>query len=76
MGIDNRLTNAATNHLGAAKEGLGRRTGDRELEREGQGDQAQAKIHDAGEKVKDAAKDIGGNLKDAAAKIKEGFAKH
>jgi len=76
MGIDNRLTNAATNHLGAAKEGVGKLTGDRDLEREGQGDQAQAKIQDAGEKVKEAAKDIGENLKDAAAKIKEGFTKH
>lgn len=76
MGIDNRLTNAATNHLGAAKEGVGKLTGDRDLEREGQGDQAHAKIQDAGEKVKEAAKDIGENLKDAAAKIKEGFTKH
>ena len=76
MGIDDRLNNAATNHRGAAKEGVGKLTGDRTLEREGQHDQAQAKIQDAGEKVKDAAKDIGENLKDAAAKIKEGFTKH
>lgn len=73
MGIDDKINNAATEHVGAAKEAAGNVTGNDELKREGQGDQAQAKVQDAGEKIKDAAKDIGDNLREAAAKIKEGF---
>ncbi|MDQ0119810.1 CsbD family protein [Pseudarthrobacter sp902506025] len=75
MGLDDKLNNAATNHLGVAKEGAGKLTGNEELQRERQRDQAQAKLQEAGEKVKDAAKGIGSNLKDAAAKVKEGFSK-
>ena len=75
MGLDDKLNNAATNHLGAAKEGAGKLTGNRELEREGQRDQAQAKLQEAGGKVLDAAKGVGSNLKDAAAKVTGGFRK-
>ncbi|MGK3647959.1 CsbD family protein [Pseudarthrobacter enclensis] len=75
MGLDDKLNNAATRHMGAAKEGAGKLTGDERLEREGQQDQAQAKVQEAGERVKDAAKDIGSNLKDATAKVKESFSK-
>ncbi|MFF2345625.1 CsbD family protein [Pseudarthrobacter sp. NPDC058119] len=75
MGLDDKLNNAATNHLGAAKEGVGKLTGNEELEREGQRDQAQAKLQEAGGKVKDAAKGIGTNFRDAATKVKEGFNK-
>ncbi|GGJ38380.1 CsbD family protein [Paenarthrobacter histidinolovorans] len=73
MGINDKINNAATEHLGAAKEGAGKLTGDSSLEREGQHEQAQAKLQQAGEKVKDAAADITGNIKDAARKLKEGF---
>ncbi|MGJ3191939.1 CsbD family protein [Paenarthrobacter nitroguajacolicus] len=73
MGINDKINNAAAEHLGAAKEGAGKLTGDQSLEREGQHDQAQAKLQQAGEKVKDAAADIGDNIKDAAQKLKEGF---
>ncbi|WP_405473709.1 CsbD family protein [Paenarthrobacter ilicis] len=75
MGINDKINNAATEHLGAAKEGAGKLTGDSTLEREGQQDQAQAKVQQAGEKVKDAAAEITENIKEAAQKIKEGFSK-
>ncbi|MFJ6303383.1 CsbD family protein [Pseudarthrobacter oxydans] len=75
MGIDDKANNAVTNHVGAAKEATGKLTGNERLEREGQQDQAEAKLRDAGEKVKDAAADISGNIKDAARKLKDGFSK-
>lgn len=75
MAMDDKVNNSVINHLGAAKEGTGKLTGNDELKREGQQDQAQAKLQDAGEKVKDAAADIGENIKDAARKLKQGFSK-
>ena len=75
MAMDDKVNNSVINHLGTAKEGAGKLTGNDELKREGQQDQAQAKLQDAGEKVKDAAADIGGNIKDAARKLKQGFSK-
>ena len=75
MAMDGKVNNTVINHLGAAKEGAGRLAGNDGLKREGQHDQAQAKLQDAGEKVKDAAADIGENLKDAARKLKQGFSK-
>ncbi|MDQ3770843.1 MAG: CsbD family protein [Actinomycetota bacterium] len=41
---------------GKTKEGVGRSTGDREMEREGQADQAKGGLKQAGEKIKDAFK--------------------
>ncbi|MFC8410117.1 CsbD family protein [Arthrobacter sp. NPDC057259] len=76
MGIDDKANIAVTNHPGAAKEGAGKLTGNEQLEREGQQDQAKAQLQDAGEKIKDAAADVGGNLREAARKIKEGFSKN
>ncbi|MEC5179586.1 CsbD family protein [Arthrobacter sp. RHLT1-20] len=75
MGIDDKAENTVQDHLGAAKEGTGKLTGDRDLEREGQKDQAAAGLKDAGEKAKDAAADIGENIKNAARKLKDGFSK-
>lgn len=53
-------TDKANNKLqdlgGKAKEGLGKVTGDRDTENEGEGDQAKSSLKDAGEKVKDAFK--------------------
>ena len=43
---------------GKAKEGIGNVTGDDELKREGQVDQATEKIKDAAEKVTDRVKDV------------------
>lgn len=75
MAMDDKVNNSVINHLGTAKEGAGKLTGNDELKREGQQDQAQAKLQDAGEKVKDAAADISENIKDAARKLKQGFSK-
>ena len=74
MGIDD-VNNTVIHHIGAAKEGAGSMTGNQGLTREGQHEQAQAKLQEAGERVKDAAADIGENIKDAARKLKEGFSK-
>ena len=75
MAMDDKVNNTVINHLGAAKEGAGRLTGNDELKREGQHDQVQAKLQEAGEKVKDAAADVGENIKDAARKLKQGFSR-
>ncbi|MGP4033310.1 CsbD family protein [Pseudarthrobacter sp. 1C304] len=75
MGIDDKVNNTVINHLGAAKEGAGKVTGNDRLEREGQRDQAQAKLQEAAESVKDAAAGVGENVKDAARKLKDGFRK-
>ncbi|OBI42732.1 general stress protein CsbD [Mycobacterium kyorinense] len=58
------LTDKARNKLqkvkGAAKETLGRATGDRNLENRGVGDRIGSDLKDAGEKVKDAFRGRGG----------------
>jgi uncharacterized protein YjbJ (UPF0337 family) len=64
MGIDDKVNNTVIHHVGAAKEGAGSMTGNQDLKREGQHEQAQAKLQEAGERVKDAAR-----------KLKEGFGK-
>lgn len=58
MGIGNKADNNAEKFGGKAKEFIGEKTGDREMQTEGQADQASAGIKQAGERVKDAAKDI------------------
>ncbi|MGY3319475.1 CsbD family protein [Arthrobacter sp. H-02-3] len=75
MGTDDKANNTVIHHIGAAKEGAGRLTGNEDLKREGQQEQARAKLQEASERFKDAAADIGENLKDAARKLKEGFSK-
>ncbi|CAH0297355.1 CsbD family protein [Microbacterium sp. Bi128] len=75
MGIDDKVNYTVIHHIGAAKEGVGSMTGDQGLKREGQHEQAQAILQEAGDRVKDAAADIGENIKDAARKLKEGFSK-
>ena len=57
MGTDDKIDNKAEELGGKAKEGLGRATGDEQLEAEGHGDQAASNLKQAGEKVKDAFKD-------------------
>ncbi len=75
MGIDDKANLTVIHHIGAAKEGAGSLTGNQDLKREGQHEQAHAKLQEAGERVKDAAADIGENIRDAALKLKEGFSK-
>jgi uncharacterized protein YjbJ (UPF0337 family) len=75
MGIDDRANLTVIHHIGAAKEGTGKMTGNEDLKREGQHEQAQAQLQEAGGRVKDAAAEIGDNIRDAARKVKDGFAK-
>jgi uncharacterized protein YjbJ (UPF0337 family) len=47
---------AADKAKGAVKQGAGKLTGDKELEREGQADKAKGDVHKAAGNVKDAAR--------------------
>ena len=56
MGTDDKIDNKGEELGGKLKEGIGRASGDEELEAQGQGDQAKSNLKQAGEKVKDAFK--------------------
>jgi uncharacterized protein YjbJ (UPF0337 family) len=56
MGTDDKIDNKVEELGGKAKEGVGRATGDEELQAQGEGDQAKSNLKQAGEKVKDAFK--------------------
>lgn len=60
MGLDDKIGNKAQEAAGKAKEKVGEATGNEELQAEGAGDQASAKVKQAGEHLKDAAKDVTG----------------
>jgi uncharacterized protein YjbJ (UPF0337 family) len=53
---DNKVHNAAQDAVGHIKEGVGKATGDENLEADGQVDQTEANLKKAGENVKDAFK--------------------
>jgi uncharacterized protein YjbJ (UPF0337 family) len=54
MGWEDKLKNKKDEVKGAAKENLGKATDDEQMEREGQSDQTNSNLKQAGEKVKDA----------------------
>lgn len=54
MSGTDKMKNKLEDLEGKAKEGLGKVTGDRGTETEGQRDQSKSDLKDAGEKVKDA----------------------
>ena len=54
---------AADKAKGAVKQGAGKLTGDKELEREGQADKAKGDVHKAAGNVKDAARHAADSLK-------------
>jgi uncharacterized protein YjbJ (UPF0337 family) len=56
VGTEDKTQNKVEEIRGQAKEGIGKATGDEELERQGRTDQAKSDIKQAGEKVKDAFK--------------------
>ncbi|HYJ74252.1 MAG TPA: CsbD family protein [Kineosporiaceae bacterium] len=56
MGTDDKIDNKAEELGGKVKEGVGRATGDEDLQAQGEGDQAKSNLKQAGEKVKDAFK--------------------
>ena len=56
MATEDKAAHKATELKGKVKEGVGQATDDRELEAEGQTDQAKGNLKQAGDKVKDAFK--------------------
>ena len=56
MATEDKAANKVTEIKGKAKEGLGKATGDEEMEAEGKTDQAKGNLKQAAEKVKDAVK--------------------
>jgi uncharacterized protein YjbJ (UPF0337 family) len=56
MGADDKIDNKAEALKGKVKEGVGEATDDRDLQTEGQVDQAKGNLKQAGEKIKDAFK--------------------
>lgn len=60
MSDADKAKNKAQELKGRAQEGVGRATGDPEMEREGTANQTKGNLKQAGEKVKDAVKDIKG----------------
>jgi uncharacterized protein YjbJ (UPF0337 family) len=54
MSTEDKISNKAQELKGKVKEGIGDATDDRNLERQGQNDQAKGNLKQAGEKVKDA----------------------
>ncbi len=54
MGAEDKAKNAVEDVAGKAKETIGKVSGDRSTEVEGQADQSKADLKQAGEKVKDA----------------------
>lgn len=56
MGADEKADHKKEELGGKLKEGVGKVTGDEELEAQGKGDQAKSDIKQAGEKIKDAFK--------------------
>jgi uncharacterized protein YjbJ (UPF0337 family) len=56
MATEDKAAHKATEVKGKVKEGVGQATGDKEMEAEGQGDQAKGNLKQAGDKVKDAFK--------------------
>ncbi len=56
MSATDKIKNKIDDMGGKGKQGLGRATGDKDIEAEGRTDQSKADIKDAGEKVKDAFK--------------------
>jgi uncharacterized protein YjbJ (UPF0337 family) len=56
MGLDDKINNKAEEVNGKVKKGVGKATGDEELEAEGRLDQAKSNVKQAGEKIKDAFK--------------------
>jgi uncharacterized protein YjbJ (UPF0337 family) len=61
MGTADKISNAIEDVAGKAKEAVGKLAGDKDLENEGQSDQAKGHVKKAGENMKDAAKNVTGN---------------
>ena len=58
VGLDDKISNEATDAKGKLKEAAGSATDNEDLEAEGKADQGEAKVKKAGEHVKDAADNV------------------
>lgn len=58
MGLDDKISNAADRVTGRGKEAVGAATDDEDLRAEGRGQQTEADVKDAGEKLKDAGEKV------------------
>ncbi|GAA2447544.1 MULTISPECIES: CsbD family protein [Agromyces] len=58
MGLGDKAKHAAEELAGKAKQGIGKATGNEELEAEGRADEAKADLKQAGDKAKDAGNDV------------------
>jgi uncharacterized protein YjbJ (UPF0337 family) len=56
MSAEDKVSNKGEQVKGKVKEGVGKATGNQDLEAEGKADQISGNLKDAGEKVKDAFK--------------------
>lgn len=66
MGMTDKITHKAEELTGKAKEALGNATGNDDLAAQGQADQAQAQVHQAGDQLADAKHDAGEGVRRAA----------
>lgn len=58
MAMGDKIKHAAQKGSGKVKEAAGKATGDRDLQAQGQGDQAAADVKQAGDKAKDAVENV------------------
>jgi uncharacterized protein YjbJ (UPF0337 family) len=65
MGIGDKVSHKAEELGGKAKETVGKMTGNEDLEAAGRQDQAEADVHQAGDKIGDAKDDAAQGLRDA-----------
>ncbi|GAB2619415.1 CsbD family protein [Pseudactinotalea suaedae] len=65
MGMDDKVKNATQEAVGKAKKGVGDATDNRDLQAEGAGEEAGAKVKKAAEDVKDGARDAADDIRDA-----------
>ena len=72
MGIDGKAKLTVIHHIGAATEGTGTVTGNEDLKRDGQHEQARPKLSEARDRVKERRRHRGHQ---APLKVKDGFAK-
>jgi uncharacterized protein YjbJ (UPF0337 family) len=61
VGDEDKIKNKTQELKGRAQEGIGRATGDREMEAEGTANKTKGNLKQAGEKLKDAAKGVTGD---------------
>lgn len=73
MGVGDDIKNAAEKMGGKVKEGVGKATGNEDLENEGRADQAKAAAKQATDDVKDAAKDAADGLRNAGKNARDAF---